>query len=200
MVGFSMVKRGRLVGALICSCHLLVWAPCEATAQYTSLDAVMPDCLERVRGEEGGGGTSSPYDEIVRRFTEQVDDFIRESERRMAECVARSWPREIQLLNPLRECTFTQPSLKKKGPWSTFEHGTPITGDETGRIDNSRVWISMKDPLFGRSFPINGVGFGFQVHTLGDSGQSYDTLEREGSVVVYYEPLHFMFTCSTDKF
>lgn len=196
-----MVQGSHLLGVLFFLLQIMTWMPLDAAAQGSDayLGWSLPDCFEGVGGGEGGGESPSPYAKIIERFTEQADRLLRDSEKRFPRCVALGSPREISPSTWTQECRFSSAKLSN-GSWFRFEEGTPITGDDSGWIDHTKTWISMKDPFTGAQFPIRGVGFGFQVHTQGSADQSFESLERESSVVVYYEPLRFVATCSTDKF
>jgi hypothetical protein len=175
-----------------------MWSPFEAVAQDSPIDMAIPDCLAGGGGGEGGAGSS--HEEIIKRFTELSDEFLRNSDRRIAECFSRGRVREVPSSTPPQECRFHSFNPIKESPWLKFESGTPITGDESGIIDNRRTWISMRDPISGKNSPIPGLGFGYEVHTYGSTEQSFDTLKRDGSVALYYHPLRLMLTCGTDMF
>lgn len=196
-----MVQLSRFFVALLCLAQLQMSIPFEAVAQDRSIDLSLPDCLEGVGGGgEGGGEAGSAYDEIIKEFAERVDQIIDDLDRRMINCFANGWGVEVPPSTEVGECQFTQAPMRKKSPWLTFESGTPIGGDSGGYIDNTRRWVSMADPITGSGFPIEGVGFGFEVKTKGFAEQSSDTLTRESAFVVYYKPLRLMVTCSTDQF
>jgi hypothetical protein len=83
-------------------------------------------------------------------------------------------------------------SVPVDSKWRTIQTGTPLTGDSYGSIDSWNTYYAIRDPFFNTPFPLDGVGFGVTIRTVGDVGESTEDLSRTTLLTLVYEPLGFM--------
>jgi hypothetical protein len=86
-------------------------------------------------------------------------------------------------------------SVSEDSKWRTIHTGTSLAGDSYGSIDSWNTYYAIRDPFFNTPFPLDGVGFGVTIRTVGDAGESTEDLRRTTLLTVVYEPLGFMLWC-----